>query len=233
VHLNLRLAGRALTTIVIGSVPLFGQAHSSNTGAYVPSPANIIGGRPFPVPRGAPPPLGLRAPLSGFTGINPGAYQNNRSGGRRGRGALPLGYLAAPYFYPGYDLGPGYGPGYDEGPSIDPNVQTAMVTQGLLNDQVQRLTAELEQLKSQQAAPPPSQPAPAEVAPAPPTPPITVVLRDGKQIQVQSYAVMGSVLWDFSAQPARKIAISSIDVPASIKATEATGVEFPQIKSTP
>src|SRR5690242_8702735 len=131
--MRLSLIVGSLGLVVLGSASLFAQAHSSNTGAYVPGPANIIGGRPFPVPRGAPPPLGLRAPLSGFTGINPGAYQNNQIGGRRGRGTPPVGYLFAPYYYPGFDSGPAYEPAQDT--AVDPNVQNALVTQGLLSDQ--------------------------------------------------------------------------------------------------
>jgi len=55
------------------------------------------------------------------------------------------------------------------------------------------------------------------------------VLRDGQQLQVASYAVMDRVFWDFSKQPARRIAVADIDVAASTKATEATGGEFPEL----
>ena len=61
------------------------------------------------------------------------------------------------------------------------------------------------------------------------TPPVTLVLTDGEKLQVQNYAIMGSTFWDFSKQPARRIPLSSIDVPASAKATEANGAEFPPI----
>jgi len=61
------------------------------------------------------------------------------------------------------------------------------------------------------------------------TPPITLVLRNGQQIQVQNYAVMDGVFWDFSKQPARKIPLSSINLQASAEATEANGGEFPDL----
>jgi hypothetical protein len=46
---------------------------------------------------------------------------------------------------------------------------------------------------------------------------------------VQNYAVMGDSFWDFSRQPARRIAISSLNIEASTKATEASGGEFPAL----
>jgi len=55
--------------------------------------------------------------------------------------------------------------------------------------------------------------------------PITLVLRNGQQIQVQNYAVMDQTFWDFTRQPARKIPVSSIDIAASTRATEAKGAE--------
>jgi hypothetical protein len=58
---------------------------------------------------------------------------------------------------------------------------------------------------------------------------VTVVLRNGQKLQVQNYAVMGDSFWDFSRQPARRIPLSSVDITASTKATEANGGQFPAI----
>jgi hypothetical protein len=72
-------------------------------------------------------------------------------------------------------------------------------------------------------------PATPQTAQTQPSPPVTLVLRNGQKMQVQNYAVMGSIFWDFSKQPARRIPLSSIDLAASAKATEANGAEFPAI----
>ena len=61
-------------------------------------------------------------------------------------------------------------------------------------------------------------------------PPITLVLRSGKQVQLKSYAVMGKSIWDFNSVPAKRIALSTVDVEASKTATEASGGEFPEIR---
>jgi hypothetical protein len=41
--------------------------------------------------------------------------------------------------------------------------------------------------------------------------------------------VVDGTFWDFTNQLTRKIPISSIDIPASQKATEDAGAEFPQL----
>jgi hypothetical protein len=100
------------------------------------------------------------------------------------------------------------------------------MAQNDLGGEIQRLSDEIDRLKTAQQDPP----QPAAVAdPLPPTPPITLVLRNGKQLEVQNYAVMDQTFWDFSNQPGRRIPIASIDVDASIKLTEAKGVEFPRL----
>jgi hypothetical protein len=37
------------------------------------------------------------------------------------------------------------------------------------------------------------------------------------------------MFWDFTNQPVRRIPIAGIDIPASQKATEESGAEFPQL----
>jgi len=136
----------------------------------------------------------------------------------------------APYYYPFGDYGTSSFNPYPYDPADEPNPSAnADVTANLLGEQIQRLSAQVEQLRSEQQPAPPvnvSQ-APQEAPPA--AAPITVVLRDGQRLQVANYAVMDRVFWDFSKQPARRIAVADIDVAASAKATEAAGGEFPEL----
>jgi hypothetical protein len=118
--------------------------------------------------------------------------------------------------------GPGPGPA-----SGDPALGEQLAQ---LNEQVNDLRARLGQTEGMSGAPPVTaapQPAPA----APSAPPVTVILTSGQNLQVQNYAVVGDTFWDFSSQPVRKIPVSSIDLAASIKATEANGAEFPKVAS--
>jgi hypothetical protein len=149
--------------------------------------------------------------------------------------------IAAPFYYPylGYDPSLNTFPSYNE--TIDPNAQAFAAAQESLGEQLRQMSAELDSVKRQLNAAPapyPAPPPPAMAAPAPEEtgsassqPPIAVVLKDGKRLSVQSYAVMNGFLWDFSKQPVRKIPVSNIDVAESVKASEANGTEFPDLSS--
>jgi hypothetical protein len=145
--------------------------------------------------------------------------------------------VAAPYYYPAYDYGgdytaPSTAPYYDDSANMpDPGTDAMLRNQAALGQQVQRLTAQMNDLMYGQGYPQPPGPAPAQQQ-APPAIPLTLIFRDGKQMSVQNYAITGNMLWDFSGNgAARKIPLSSIDIPASTKATEAAGGEFPQLDS--
>jgi hypothetical protein len=221
---------------------LLAQRAGFQGGGHAAAPAarglGFGAGHAFSHPAGAAP-LGVIPPAaSGYTGIRPGALRSHGYG-RRDFRRVPYAYFFAPYYYPylgyadsafpdnGYDAGPGY-----YGPA-DPNAQGAITAENMLGDQLNRLSAEVEQLKYGQP-PQPMAPLPAaQEETSQPQAPVTLVLRNGQQLKVQNYAVMDQTFWDFSSQPARKIPISNIDVAASAKATMATGGDFPQLDTTP
>ncbi len=205
--------------------------------------------RSFSAPRNSPAlgsyTLGLRAPAAGYYGIAPGAYNHRGYGYGSGYGygngygygyrhRLPYAYVAAPYYWPFFDSygssdwnDSSYG-SYPAGPPPeDISGDPAMMAEGALGQQIQRLSNEIDQLRYAQQSSRGSYPE-QDTAQAPPQIPITLILRNGQRMIVQNYAVMGQFFWDFSAEPARKIAVSSIDVEASERATAASGGEFPQ-----
>jgi hypothetical protein len=174
-------------------------------------------------------------------------YGGNRGGGTYGgrgynsynRGynnyrTLPRNYVIAPFYYPSFDWSGGTDtsaapndgdPGYGYGP--DPATDAMMQNQAALGQQVQRLTAEVNSMKY-------GQPGPYDVTPTqqqatPPAPPITLVLHSGEHVQLQNYAVASNMFWDFTQHGTRKFPLSSIDLAASEKATEAAGGEFPMV----
>jgi hypothetical protein len=118
---------------------------------------------------------------------------------------------------------PAYSAGYEQ-PAPPPE-------DNALGEQIAQLSAQVNDLQNQLGQRAPAEPpAPAaQETPQPPSPPLTVVLTNGKTLQVQNYAVMENALWDLSSQPVHKIPISSIDIPASTKASEANGTEFPNL----
>jgi len=191
---------------------------------------DYLGGRPYPVRTDIPTPIGLNPPAAAYTGILPGALN---SGPKSGRGFRGYG-LVGPFF-PFSNVGylPNTAPPYIPDIPFDPNAPAIAAAQQAMADQIARLSAQLEEIKVNQSQPPPTTGAPAAAAPEPLPPeiPLTLVLRDGKQLTVKSYAVMNGMLWDLSKQPVRKIPVTNIDIAASTKATEENGGEFPQIKS--
>jgi hypothetical protein len=246
----------AITALAVAGPPSGGHASSGGrAGGYAvhPGPPALSG--PTPIGATGTAPVGAAGSLRPTYGSygNKGSYgyyggygthggYNGVNGGKSGHGdhgsRYPYAYYPGAFVMPFYGYGyndsyfdNGYGPGPDYGP--DPQA----VAQQALGDQVQHLTAEIEDLRDQQrqaAAPAPSPVPPAGQSPADTDTerneaPITVVLHSGQQLQVRNYAVTDGVFWDFSKRPAQKIPVSAIDIAASQKATAASGGDFPAI----
>jgi hypothetical protein len=175
----------------------------------------------------------------GSHGYGNGSYRGTgRSGYSRtapGRYALPLSFYAAPYYYPSYY--------WDSGASADPNMAppppdygpdpTADLAAEL--GALHREVAEMRQMMTGPPGPPedfqgPGQPT-AAPPPPPPPPPLVLVFRDGTQLEVRDFALIGQTLWDLSSHPTRKITLEQLNLQASIHATEARGAEFPTVQA--
>jgi hypothetical protein len=222
--------------------------HSGSAGGHAGSRggssfhSSSSGFRPSTGFAGAPATGFTGAPATGFNSVNRGGNLNRHpSNPRFGRNYAPnrRGYVPFVYggyfdpFYSSFDSAFDYGPGSYAYPP-ESGEQTAEVTANLLGEQMQRLSDQVQQLGDRQFnVPPPYAPGYSPAAPrndpAPAPAPVTVVLRNGQQIQVQNYAVMGDSFWDFSRQPARRIPLTSVDIAASTRVTEANGGEFPAI----
>ena len=175
---------------------------------------------------------GLRSPASGYSGINYGAYQNSihyparppyctYSGVTRGyRVGRPYRYGLA--FYPVFGYGdswydPSYYAPYDQYPQYDQYSAYPM------QDPSVGMTPNY-----YPPIPYAGDPIPPQSDPTPPGSPIVVILKSGQRIEMQSYGIMNNLLWDFSRPNSRRIPLASIDVAASVKATEAVGGSFPE-----
>src|SRR5262249_12314449 len=57
-------------------------------------------------------------------------------------------------------------------------------------------------------------------------PQTVLVFKDGHQVEVQNYAVVGSTLFDFTPGRQRKIAMSELDLEATAKQNDQRGIDF-------
>jgi hypothetical protein len=68
---------------------------------------------------------------------------------------------------------------------------------------------------------------PSAPDPAPSAQPDTVlVFKDGHQMEVQNYAIVGNTLWDLTGDRRLRIALSDLDLDATSKANDDRGIDF-------
>lgn len=70
------------------------------------------------------------------------------------------------------------------------------------------------------------QSATSEPAPEPPQPPTVLVFKDGHQLEVGNYAIVGQTLFDLTPGHARRIALTDLDLDATQKLNDDRGVSF-------
>jgi len=168
---------------------------------------------------------------------NPGTFRHPHGfvGGRHhNHGVNPFygSTYYAPYAYPLYAM-----PTYDSS-AYDTSMENAqpVVTEGGGPDAAEEVRRELESLKSTvreyrdelRATRVTEQPAPkAEAVEATLNQPQTVlVFKDGRQVDVENYAIVGGTLFDLSAGHTKKVALAELDLAATVKQNDERGVEF-------
>ena len=146
------------------------------------------------------------------------------------------------YFYPG--LWPPLEVQHMQASRIaNGNVEAEVAAQEkeYLASKVQALTDEVEALRQENAYrqyPQTAAPSPAAEIPQRALPnavasahtkfPETIfIYRDGQEMSVRDYAVLGDTLWVFNGQVAHKFPLTDFDLAASRKVNEEHGVEFP------
>ncbi len=67
---------------------------------------------------------------------------------------------------------------------------------------------------------------PVEPPPAADQPQTLLVFRDGRQVEVQNYAIVGDTLLDLTDGHRRKVAIADLDVEATAKQNDERGIDF-------
>jgi hypothetical protein len=77
-----------------------------------------------------------------------------------------------------------------------------------------------------QSDPSPDSAAQPEVGPASDQPQTVLVFKDGHQVEVANYAIVGSTLYDLTGGHRQKIALADLDLSATAKQNDDRGIDF-------
>jgi hypothetical protein len=169
---------------------------------------------------------------------NPGTFRHPHGfvGGHRhhpGVNSFYGGTYYAPYAYPLYAM-----PTYDSS-AYDTSSENGqpVLADGSGPDAAEEVRRELESLKStvreyrdelratrgvtEQPAPK-SEPVEAALN----QPQTVLVFKDGRQVDVENYAIVGGTLFDLSEGHTKKVALAELDLAATVKQNDERGVEF-------
>jgi len=163
-------------------------------------------------------------PTFGFNPFQPlnGQHHHHRNG------FVPwgwgVGYYAVPYGY--YDQGDEAADNqsedqYNGGPTIFDRRGSGRVPQLPNTDYADRTATE-----SASAAPETAAASQPQTIVASEQPQTVLVFKDGHQLEVENYAIVGSTLYDLSEGHRRKIPLSDLDLDATTKQNDARGIDF-------
>lgn len=141
---------------------------------------------------------------------------------------LPYNYYA-PLYYP--SLWPPLDEEYLQARQIaqgDVAGEVASQQNDLLTRQIQALSHEVESLRQESASQPAEVPQPS-VTPPPAVQtksvPTVFVYRDGRSLEARNYAIFGQTLWVFGDETTRRIPLSALNLPATLKLNEEHGID--------
>jgi hypothetical protein len=164
-----------------------------------------------------------------------GQVQFGQQFGRRRHRRDDRNYVYVPYAYPYY--GYGYDNGYDQG--YDPNQQQQAADQQPVDPNRVAPTMfdngqYMGEMPQPQRSAAPAQSAPTGITSAaqPPVDPTVLVFRDGHQLEVRNYAIVGDTLYDIGGTTAKKIKLADLDLEKTAQVNDQRGVDFQLPKST-
>jgi hypothetical protein len=154
-----------------------------------------------------------------------GPYRGHNGNGYRYRNGYGYGYSTgayiAPYYYPAYDTSNGYDTGSGGGPYIYSGPPTDQTLHIVVDMPTKRNVTE-----GDEDAPPPAIASQSNREnDAKPIDPTVLVFLDGHQQEVTNYAIVGQTVYVFDKRT-QKIALTDLDVAATIKLNDDRGVDF-------
>ncbi len=120
---------------------------------------------------------------------------------------------------------------YPSGPTIFDRRASGESSQTAETAYLERLRSELRQEQAAEPTPPPV-PSTEESAPVANEPATVLVFKDGHQLEVQNYAIVGSTLFDLTPGHRSKIALADLDLASTAKQNDDRGIDFQLPKPT-
>ena len=181
----------------------------------------------FPTPMGVPPMLPV--PGANNTAGNSFHHHHHDSDGFA-RGAYPV-YVPYPVVVDPYSMYQASPDQADQETDDPPVVQGPTVFERRTPGDVTATQSFAAEPSAEEAAPAapdasPAQPESANSQQVQPQEPNVLVFRDGHQLEVQNYAIVGDFLYDFTPGHTRKVPLSQLDLPATVKANDDRGLDF-------
>jgi hypothetical protein len=208
------------------SVTSNGFGGSTGPRGMAPSVTSIGFGAPG---RAAPMPPSVTSP--GFSRIGPGftsrpnfPHHEHPNGARHSRARA---LYAVPYYYPyGYDSGESYA-GDDPAEAEDDEYQGGPTIFDRRGPGTSRPAADdyAERRQTQPTAAP-SAGAAAEDEPVSAQPDTLLVFKDGHQLEISNYAIVGTTLFDLTEGHHQKIPLSDLNLTATAKENDDRGIDF-------
>ena len=152
-----------------------------------------------------------------------GPYRGHNGNGYRYRNGYGYssGAYNAPYYFPAYDTSYGYDTGGGGGPYMYSGPPTDQTVHIVVDMPTKRSVVE-----DDEDAPPPAIASRSNrEKDAEPIDPTVLVFLDGHQQEVTNYAIMGQTVYVFDKRT-QKIALTDLDVAATIKLNDDRGVDF-------
>ncbi len=224
----MRVKRASIAGLALAGLMFLAATSGAQINAAPPSVTSMgFGGRPI---NGVSPSVTSLGPRGYTPGANPafpnsaavvGARPNVPSNGHHphhDEGPYWGGIYAVPY-YGYYDNGNGDDAAnnadddqYNGGPTIFDRRGPGYVVRPPVEDYADRQPAE-----TAASAPEP---------PAPPQPETVLVFKDGHQLEVENYAIVGSTLYDLTEGHRRRIGLSELDLVATAKQNDDRGIDF-------
>jgi hypothetical protein len=86
--------------------------------------------------------------------------------------------------------------------------------------------AEIDDFRSELNSEPQKSPEPAVLQPVADQPTTVLIFKDGRELEVHNYAIVGTTLYDLSDGRTHKVELAELDLPATVKHNDDRGVSF-------